>query len=96
MANVQPLEDHILVKPQEQENTTKSGIILPDNNQEKPSVGQVIAVGDGKILDNGQRGPVDVSVWDTVYFTKYAPDEIDVDGETLLVVKQSSILAKAI
>lgn len=92
------LEDHILVEPVKEENTTASGIILPSDDKEKPSRGVVIAVGTGKILDNGQRGPMDVLVWDTVYFTKYSPDEIElvVDGEKkkVLVVRHSSLLAK--
>jgi chaperonin GroES len=82
------------VEAVEQETTTKSGIILPSDNKEKPSMGKVIAVGAGKILDNGSRAPIDVKVGDVVYFTKYAPDELDVDGKKYLVVKQSSILAK--
>lgn len=94
MSTLIPLEDHIIVQAVEQETTTKSGIILPSDNKEKPSMGKVIAVGPGKILDNGNRAPVDVAVGDTVYFTKYAPDELDVDGNKYLVIKQSSLLAK--
>lgn len=93
-----PLEDHILVEPIEEENKTRWGIILPDSNKEKPSKWKVLAVGSGKILDNGQRWPVDVKEGDIVYFTKYSPDELDVEenGEKkkYLVIKQSSILAK--
>lgn len=94
MTKVTPLEDHVLVRPIEEETTTKSGIILQTKEKEKPSKGEVISVWMGKILENGTRWAMDVSVWDTVYFTKYAPDEIKVDDETLLIVKQSSILAK--
>lgn len=94
MSTLIPLEDHIIVEAVEEETTTKSGIILPSDNKEKPSKGKVIAVGAGKILDNGSRAPIDVVVGDTVYFTKYAPDEIEVDDKKYLVVKQSSILAK--
>ena len=94
MSKLIPLEDHIIVEAVEQETTTKSGIILPSDNKEKPYMGKVIAVGPGKILDNGNRAPVDVAVGDTVYFTKYAPDELEVDGNTYLVIKQSSLLAK--
>ena len=90
-----PLEDHILIEPITQEVVTKSGIILPDA-KEKPSKGTVIAVGQGKILENGTRAPIDVKVGDTVYFTKYAPDELEVEvtGEKkiYLVVKHSSLL----
>ncbi|AHB40821.1 hypothetical protein P148_SR1C00001G0003 [candidate division SR1 bacterium RAAC1_SR1_1] len=92
-AQLTPLEDHILIEAIEEENKTRSGILLPDN-KEKPSKGRVVAVGNGKILDNGNRAPIDVKVGDIVYFTKYAPDELDVDGTKYLVIKQSSILAK--
>lgn len=94
MSTLTPLEDHIIVEAIEEETTTKSGIILPTGNKEKPSQGKVIAVGNGKILDNGQRAPIDVKIGDIVYFTKYAPDELEVDGKKYLVIKQSSILAK--
>ena len=91
-----PLEDHLLIEPVAAETTTKSGIILPDSNKEKPSKWKVIAVGQWKILDSGDRAPMDVVVWDIVYFTKYSPDELDVevDGEKkqYLVVRHSSIL----
>ena len=94
MTTLMPLEDHVIVEAVEEETTTKSGIILPSDNKEKPSKGKVIAVGAGKILDNGSRAPIDVAVGDIVYFTKYAPDEIEVDGNKYLVIKQSSLLAK--
>ena len=98
MATLIPLENHILVEPVEDETTTKSGIILPDSNKEKPSKWKVIAVGEGAILDNGQRGPMDVKEGDIVYFTKYAPDEVVVqewsEKKTYLVVKHSSLLVK--
>jgi chaperonin GroES len=92
------IEDHILVEPFKEENTTASGIILPNDDKEKPSKGKVIAVGTGKILDNGHRGPMDVAVGDTIYFTKYSPDELEInDGgekKKILVIRHSSILAK--
>lgn len=91
-----PLEDHVLVEPVEQETTTKSGFILPEK-EEKPTKGTVIAVGQGKILDNGQRAPLDVQVGDVIYFTKYSPDELEVEHngqkKTYLVIKHASILA---
>ena len=97
MSSLIPVEDHILVEAIEDEATTKSGIILPTDNKEKPSRGKVIAVWKGKILENGERAPMDVKVWMTVYFTKYAPDELKLaeggDEKTLLVVKHSSVLA---
>jgi len=95
--NLRPLEDHVLILPLTEEKTTKSWIILPDTNKEKPSKWSVIAVGEWKILDAGTRAPMDVKVWDIVHFTVYAPDEIEVEIENkktkLLVVRHSSILA---
>ena len=97
MTRLIPLEDHIIVKPLVQESTTKSGIILPEN-KEKPSKGEVVAVGAGKILENGSRASVDVKVGDILYFAKYSIDEleIDEDGEKkqYLVMKQNYIMAK--
>lgn len=92
-----PLEDRVLVQPAAEEKTTKSWFILPDSKKETPSKWVVIAVGKWKIKDDGERAPMDVKKWDTVYFTKYAPDEIEVEekGEkvTYLVISSSSILA---
>lgn len=97
MTRLIPLEDHIIVKPLVQESTTKSGIILPEN-KEKPSKWEVIAVGGGKILENGSRASVDVKVGDIVYFAKYSIDELEIneDGEKkkYLVMKQNYIMAK--
>lgn len=97
MTTLIPLEDHIIVKPFAQETTTKSGIILPESN-EKPSKGEVIAVGNGKILENGTRAPIDVAVGDIVYFGKYALDELEIEqdgtSQKYFVMKQSYIMAK--
>lgn len=90
-----PLEDHILIQAIEEENKTKSWIILPDS-KEKPSKWKVVAVWNWKILDNGSRASIDVKIWDIVYFTKYSPDELEVDWNKYLVIKQSSILAKQV
>lgn len=94
---LRPLEDHILVLAKNEENITKSWIILPETNKEKPSKWTVIAVWEGKILDSWKRAPMDVEKWDVVYFTKYSPDEIEVDIDwiktTLLVVRHWSLLA---
>ena len=93
--NVQPLGDRVLIKPLKEDEVTKSGIVLPDTaEKEKPEKGEVIAVGPGKTLDNGQRMAVDVKVGDKVIFTKYGPDEIKVDEEEFLIIKQEDILAK--
>lgn len=97
MTQLIPLEDHVLIEPLAQEETTKSGIVLSDANKEKPSRWTVIAVGPGRILDNGNRSPMDVKEGDIVHFTKYAPDELEIwqigDKKTYLIVKHSSILA---
>jgi chaperonin GroES len=88
-----PLEDHILIEAMEEENKSKAWIILPDS-KEKPSKWKVVAVGNWKILDNWSRWAIDIKVWDVVYFTKYAPDEIEFEWMKYLIIKQSSILAK--
>ena len=93
MTNLIPLEDNVLVEPVEEEKTSASGLILPDNDKEKPSRGKVIAVGPGKILENGSRSAMDVAEGDIVHFTKYAPDELAVGDKTYLIVRHSSILA---
>lgn len=92
MKKLIPLEDHVLIEPMEEQNTTASGIVLPDS-KEKPSKGKVIAVGAGKILDNGERAPMDVKEGDIVHFTKYSPDEMEHEGKKLLIIRHSSILA---
>lgn len=96
MTKLVPIEDHILVEPIVAEAKTASGIILPES-KEKPSKGKVIAVGKGKIMDSGERAPMDVAAGDIVYFTKYSPDELELaDGDetvTYLVIRHSSILA---
>ena len=85
------------MKPLTQETQTKSGILLPESN-EKPSKWEVVAVGNGKILENGSRAPIDVAIWDIVYVGKYALDELEVEEEwktvKYLVMKQSYIMAK--
>lgn len=87
------------MKPLAQETQTKSGILLPESN-EKPSKWEVVAVGNGKILENGSRAPIDVAIWDIVYFGKYALDELEVEEEwktvKYLVMKQSYIMAKQV
>lgn len=84
--NVKPLGGRVLVKPLEREERTKSGIVLPDTAKEKPQQGNVIAVGTGRTLENGQKVPVEVSEGDTVIFSKYAGTEIKIDGEDYLIL----------
>jgi chaperonin GroES len=90
---LKPLGDRLLVRPVEEEETTASGIVLPDTAKEKPQKGKVLAVGDGK-LDDGKRIPLDVSEGDEVLYSKYGGTDITVDGEDLLVLRESDVLAK--
>lgn len=94
MNKIQPLNDHVIVKPITEDDITKAGIVLPDTvDKERPEKGEVIAVGPGKLLDNGQRAEMSVSVGDKVMFKKYSPDEIKVDDQEYLVISESDILA---
>ncbi|BAT71988.1 chaperonin GroES [Thermosulfidibacter takaii ABI70S6] len=91
---IQPLYDRVLVKPyEEEEKRTKGGIIIPDTAKEKPQRGKVVAVGEGRILENGQRVPLTVKVGDEVIFGKYAGTEIEVDDEKYLVMREEDIYA---
>ena len=92
--NLQPLEDRIVVRPAEAEETTHSGLVIPDTAKEKPQKGKVLAVGDGKLDDDGKRIPLDVSEGDEVLYSKYGGTEIKVDGEDLLVLRESDVLAR--
>ena len=91
---LKPLGDRLIVKAVEEEETTVSGIVLPDTAKEKPQRGKVLAVGDGKVADDGKRVPIDVSDGDEVLYSKYGGTEITVDGEDLLVLRESDVLAK--
>lgn len=90
---ITPLFDRVVIKPLTQEEVTASGIVLPDTvDKEKPMQGEVIAVGPGKRMDNGTIAPMTVKVGDTVLFTKYAPDEVEIDDEEYLVIEEDKIL----
>jgi chaperonin GroES len=92
---LKPLGDRLIVKAVEEEATTPSGIVLPDTAKEKPQKGKVLAVGDGRVsADSGQRIPLDLSEGDQVLFSKYGGTEITVDGEDLLVLRESDVLAR--
>jgi chaperonin GroES len=92
---LKPLGDRLIVQAVEEEATTASGIVLPDTAKEKPQKGKVLAVGEGKINeDTGKRVPLDVSEGDEVLYSKYGGTEITVDGEDLLVLRESDVLAK--
>ena len=90
---LKPLGDRVLVRPVEEEETTASGIVLPDTAKEKPQEGKVVAVGPGRMLDDGKREPMDVKKGQKVLYAKYAGTEFKVDGEELLIVSQKDILA---
>jgi chaperonin GroES len=91
---IRPLHDRVIVRREEEEAKTAGGILLPGSAQEKPNRGVVVAVGSGRILDNGDVRPVDVKVGDKVVFGKYAgQDTIDVDGEELIILSESDIKA---
>ena len=91
--NIKPLEDRILVRPEEGEETTVSGIVIPDTAKEKPQEGTVLAVGPGKRSDSGELIPVDVNEGDRVIYSKYGGTEIKIEGEDLLVLSARDVLA---
>ena len=90
---IRPLHDRVIVKRIEEEETTKGGIIIPDTAKEKPMEGKVIAVGNGKILDNGKLQPLEVKKGDKVLFGKYAGTDIKIDGEEHLIMREDDIIA---
>ena len=94
VAKLQPLADRVLVRPIEKEEKTKSGIYLPDTAKEKPQEGEVLAVGPGKISEDGKRIAMDLKVGDTVIYAKYGGTEIKIDDEELMILRESDILAK--
>ncbi len=91
--NLRPLGDRVVVRPLDNEQTTKSGIVLPDTAKEKPQQGEVIAAGSGRIKDDGERAPMDVKVGDRVLFAKYAGTEFKLEDEELLILGEKDILA---
>ena len=95
-AKLQPLGDRVVVRPTAKEEVTKGGIVLPDTAQEKPQEGKVIAVGPGRLTDEGKRIVMDVKVGDTVLYAKYGGTEIKEDDEELIILRESDILAKRI
>ena len=92
-SKLRPLGDRVVVKPTPREEMTKSGIVLPDTAKEKPQEGSILAVGPGRILDDGTREAMAVQVGNKVLYAKYAGTEFKVDGEELLIVSQKDILA---
>ncbi len=93
---LKPLGDRLIVRAIEEEATTASGLVLPDTAKEKPQRGKVLAVGDGRLDDDGKRVPLDISKDDEVYYSKYGGSELPWDGEDLLVLRESDVLAKVV
>ena len=93
---IRPLDDRVVVEPLAAEETTAGGIVLPDTAKEKPQRGIVIAVGPGKLLDNGQRGELSVAVGDEVIYGKYGGSDIEINGDEVKILRESDILAKVI
>src|SRR5664279_139831 len=91
--NIKPLEDRIVVKPLDAEQTTASGLVIPDTAKEKPQEGKVLAIGPGRVDDNGNRVPLDVSIGDKVIYSKYGGTEVKYSGEELLILSARDVLA---
>lgn len=91
--NIQPLSDHIFVEPINEDKTSKGGILIPATAEEKPINGKVIAVGPGKVTEEGKTIPLTVKVGDKVLFTKYAPNEVKIDDKEYLVIREDDVLA---
>jgi chaperonin GroES len=98
MANVRlrPLDDRVVVEPQEAEERTSGGIVLPDTAKEKPQRGKVVSIGPGKLLDNGKRGELSVGVGDVVIYGKYSGSDIEVSGKDVKILRETEILAKVL
>jgi chaperonin GroES len=90
--NMRPLHDHILVRRLEESEQRRGGIIIPDSAKEKPQQAEVIAVGNGKLLDTGERSPIEVKAGDRILFGKYSGSDIKMDGEEFLILKEDEIL----
>jgi chaperonin GroES len=90
--NIRPLHDRVVVRRIEEGETIRGGIIIPDTAKEKPQQGEVVGVGDGKMLEDGQRAPVDVKVGDRILFGKYSGSEVKIAGDEYLVVREDEIL----
>ena len=90
--NIRPLHDRVVVRRMEEERTSPGGIVIPDAATEKPVQGEVLAVGNGKVLSNGEQRPVDLKVGDKVLFGKYSGNEVKIGGEELLVLREEDIM----
>lgn len=92
--NIKPLADRVVVKPLESEEKTASGIIVPDTAKEKPQQGEIVAVGTGRLMDNGERAALEVAVGDRVIYSKYSGTEVKIEGTEYLILNERDILAK--
>lgn len=90
--NLRPLEDRVVVKPKEAEAVTAGGIVLPESAKEKPLMGEVVAIGEGKLLDSGSRGEMSVKKGDTVLYGKYGGSEVEIDGIEYKILRESELL----
>ena len=90
---VKPLDDRVLIKQSEAEETSAGGIVLPDTAKEKPQLGRVIATGPGKLLDSGKRGKMSLKKGDQIYYAKYAGTEVKIDGKEYVILRESDVLA---
>lgn len=93
MAKIRPLHERVLVKRLEEEEVSKGGIIIPDSAKEKPAEGEVVAVGNGRISDDGKVTPLDVKVGDKILFSKYSGTDVKIDGAEYLIMREDDILA---
>ena len=93
---VRPLDDRVVVEPVEAEERTAGGIVLPDTAKEKPQRGTVVSVGPGKLLDNGNRGDLSVTVGDVVIYGKYSGTDVEIEGRDVKILRESDILAKVV
>jgi len=91
--NIRPLQDRVIIKRMEEEKMSSGGIVIPDSATEKPIKGEVVAVGNGLVLDNGEIRPLDLKVGDKVLFGKYSGTEVKLDGEELVVMKEDDVMA---
>jgi chaperonin GroES len=94
MAKIEPLGDRVVIKPTPQEDVSKGGIVLPDTAKEKPQEGKIIAVGPGRLTEDGKRIAMDVKKGDKVIYSKYAGTELKLDGEELIIMREGDLLAK--
>ena len=94
--NLKPLGDRLIVRALEEEETTASGIVLPDTAKEKPQRGTVVSIGPGKLLDSGERGTLSVAIGDEVIYGKYSGTEIEIDGRDVKILRETDILAKVV